>query len=81
MVQYKCEKCKQVFKQKSHYTQHLKRKRPCEPPVSPNLCVMCGEWITEFGHNPFPLADSGRVCDDCNMKKVIPARFELFLKK
>ena len=29
MVKYSCEKCGRVFKQMSHYKQHMKRKTPC----------------------------------------------------
>lgn len=29
MVDYVCDKCNKLFKQKSHYTQHTKRKTPC----------------------------------------------------
>ena len=29
MVKYSCEKCGRVFKQLSHYKQHMKRKTPC----------------------------------------------------
>jgi len=37
-------------------------------------CVVCGKKIKGFGHNPSPLANIGRVCDDCNIK-VIRERF------
>lgn len=42
------------------------------PPVEP--CVLCGEPIDGYGHNPAPLSHEGRCCDDCNMK-VIVVRF------
>ena len=29
MVEYKCNKCNKVFKQKCHYDNHMNRKRPC----------------------------------------------------
>ena len=29
MVEYKCERCGKIFKQKSHYDNHLNRKNPC----------------------------------------------------
>ena len=30
MVNYSCDKCYKTFTQKSHYTQHQKRKNMCE---------------------------------------------------
>jgi len=30
MVKYTCERCETAFDQKSHYTRHLQRKRPCK---------------------------------------------------
>ena len=30
--EYTCEKCGKIFSQKGHYTNHMKRKRPCKPP-------------------------------------------------
>lgn len=30
-------------------------------------CVLCGKELeNEYGNNPWPLADHGRCCDDCN---------------
>ena len=53
-------------------------------------CVLCQESIEEnssaahkaigwlTGHNPHPVADTGRCCSECNESKVIPARFSGF---
>ena len=30
MGKYSCEKCAKIFSQKSHYDNHLNRKKPCE---------------------------------------------------
>ena len=35
MVSYKCEQCNKIFHKKSHYTNHINRKRPCTK-VTPN---------------------------------------------
>ena len=75
MVQYKCEKCKRIFKQKGHYQQHLLRKKPCQPKTEPK-CVICNEVYEGYGHNPYPITENGRCCDDCNSGKVIPARIQ-----
>lgn len=32
MVEYSCKRCNKVFKQKSSYVSHGKRKKPCSPP-------------------------------------------------
>jgi hypothetical protein len=39
-------------------------------------CILCGEEIVGYGHNPQPLEREGRCCDDCNDTKVIPKRLE-----
>ena len=41
-----------------------------------NECCLCGSTIggMGYGNNPFPMAEKGRCCDDCNLTKVIPAR-------
>lgn len=36
-------------------------------------CIICGKEIAGFGNNPWPLADHGQCCDECN-EKVIEAR-------
>lgn len=36
-------------------------------------CVICGEAIVGYGHNPDPIAQEGRCCDPCNIT-VINAR-------
>lgn len=43
-------------------------------------CCICGDESTGHGHNPFPVMDEGRCCDACNMKFVVPARYDAFLK-
>ena len=37
-------------------------------------CVLCGKKFTEWGNDPWPLAEDGWCCDQCNALKVIPAR-------
>ena len=34
MVEYSCQACGKVFKQKCHYEKHLQRKTPCDNTVS-----------------------------------------------
>jgi len=38
-------------------------------------CVICGKKIDGYGNNAMPLK-KGRCCDECNITKVIPARFK-----
>ena len=38
------------------------------------MCVLCGKMFTEWGNDPWPLAEDGWCCDHCNQLKVIPAR-------
>jgi hypothetical protein len=41
-----------------------------------DICILCGQPIKGYGHNPEPLAShtDGRACNICNDIKVIPAR-------
>jgi hypothetical protein len=39
MVEYKCDKCKKIFSQKIHYTNHINRKNPCDE-IDP-ICQYC----------------------------------------
>lgn len=39
-------------------------------------CCLCGKEIDGYGNNPWPLAEEGECCDECNETKVIPARIE-----
>jgi len=42
-------------------------------------CILCGESIEDFGHNPWPLStdEEDRCCDVCNVLHVVPARIEM----
>lgn len=37
-------------------------------------CCICGEDFEGYGNNPAPVKESGKCCDACNRKFVIPAR-------
>ena len=37
-------------------------------------CVLCGHKSKGYGHNPDPVALTGRCCDTCNARIVIPNR-------
>jgi hypothetical protein len=37
-------------------------------------CVLCDKQFTEWGNNPWPLAENGQCCDECDCLRVIPAR-------
>ena len=40
------------------------------------ICCLCGAYISNpaLSNNPYPLADDGVCCIDCNTERVIPAR-------
>lgn len=44
-----------------------------------NFCCICGEPIEGYGNNPEPFmsSDNGQCCHACNVKFVIPMRFEM----
>lgn len=39
-------------------------------------CCICRKEAGKYGNNALPLID-GLCCDDCNIRKVVPARLEL----
>tara|TARA_R110000751_G_scaffold196183_1_gene301463 strand:+ start:522 stop:719 length:198 start_codon:yes stop_codon:yes gene_type:complete len=50
------------------------------------ICVLCNEEIKGdvvngeakvYGHNPAPLSNEGRCCDDCNYGKVLLERLKM----
>ena len=43
-------------------------------PDSSDSCVLCGGVFEGHGHNPKPLAEEGRCCDNCNQTLVVPTR-------
>ena len=52
VFKYTCEKCGTGFKQKSHYTQHIKRKIPCinETKLKEYIGQVVEEKLTEFAN-------------------------------
>lgn len=40
------------------------------------ICAICGQEIRGSEHNGQPLVD-GKVCEECNIKEVIPYRIKL----
>ena len=48
-------------------------------------CCLCDGRYERWGNNPYPLCDEhdheSRCCDDCNARKVIPARMVDMFKK
>ena len=44
-------------------------------------CVLCGEEFTGHGHNPYPLREGGKCCDNCQYNKVVVARANLYKGK
>ena len=51
MVQYTCGNCGKVFSQKGHYTNHLKRKRPCIPIENKVIEEKIQEKLQELSKN------------------------------
>ncbi len=44
-------------------------------------CVICNDPVYGYGNNPYPVAEEGSCCDDCNFEYVIPERLKLLNKK
>jgi len=51
MVNYTCEKCGKVFKQKGHYINHQRRKRPCKPIENKVIEEKLQEKLQELSEN------------------------------
>lgn len=39
-------------------------------------CCFCGRPFYGYGNNAEPVIENGVCCDECNLKKVIPARIK-----
>ena len=46
----------------------------------PYRCVLCKDIFGGFGNNPWPLAEKGRCCDDCNLL-VVASRLNTHILK
>lgn len=58
----------------------LKRKGISVP--QEESCVLCGDVLDNpYGHNPAPLAESGRCCSGCNYSKVLPTRIGMVMEQ
>lgn len=44
-------------------------------------CCICGDDFEGYGNNPVPYKESGKCCDACNRKFVIPARISQMADK
>ena len=44
--------------------------------AEPKICCICNEPFIGWGNNPWPVAEEGQCCDDCNAAHVIPARLQ-----
>lgn len=41
--------------------------------INTELCVLCCDIISDFGHSPYPLSTHGKCCFSCNTQ-VVKAR-------
>lgn len=44
-------------------------------------CCICGNQISGYGNNPWPIKESGECCGECNSMVVIPARIKNMMNK
>lgn len=67
--------------QPSNRSQMIAHAAACGPIVRGAIeCCICGTGIIGFGHNPSPVLDDGRCCDNCNTTVVIPVRISQAFK-
>lgn len=55
------------------YCRRGERQEREEMTAKNETCVLCGRPIMGWGNNPYPLAEDGECCDQCNAL-VIQAR-------
>lgn len=61
----------------SNLTESLERKyETLLKESADSVCCLCGAPIIGYGNNPYPLADEGTCCDECN-NDVINARLSM----
>lgn len=64
----------QSFLSKLYMEQQKERNKETAAKYKPYKCCLCKRQKYGFGNNPAPVKEEGRCCDECNSKKVIPAR-------
>ena len=74
MKEYTCETCGQVFKQKGHFTNHQKRKKPCKPNVIENKNINLNSNTKKIHKN---MIDDNSTIDEINDEI---AKAEILLK-
>jgi hypothetical protein len=42
-------------------------------------CIICKKEIKGYVNNPAPVYKSGRCCDECNIRVVIPTRLGMYI--
>lgn len=40
------------------------------------VCCICNEPFIGYGNDPWPVAEEGQCCDNCNATQVVPARLK-----
>jgi len=74
-----CEQ--QNFLSQLFMEQQKQRSKENTAKYKPYKCCLCKKQKYGFGNNPAPLTEDGRCCDECNSKKVIPARMKMMFDK
>ena len=64
----------QSFLSQLYMEQQKQRSKENTAKYKPYKCCLCNRQKYGFGNNPAPVKEEGRCCDECNSKKVIPAR-------
>ncbi len=62
---------------KKHYENMKKQIALFKKMQELDICVSCKKSLEGNGNNPYPVSNTGKCCDTCNVNIIIPARLKL----
>lgn len=62
---------------KQYYQNNKKKLELFKQMEAQNICVLCREKLDGHGNNPYPVSNTGKCCDNCNVDIIIPTRLKI----